>query len=146
MSHRGNSSKSGSFGGRNPNQIDSNSGHKTFSMNAVPPPPSLMGRSNPFQKHNPFAKPNLLLQQKQQQHSQLQQQPSYPTMDTLSQFGNTSQYGIGKRKSKTEDEYFDDDDETPASSDLAYIPSPGSPAFQKKDVILVFLHFSLKYL
>ncbi|XP_055686439.1 ATP-dependent RNA helicase DDX42 [Lutzomyia longipalpis] len=97
-----------------------NSQSKQFSLNAVPPPSSLnhsgrstsgahsfggaagAGRGAPVSKHG------------------------YSTMDAISQFANSSHYAIGKKRAKTEDEYFDDDDEP----QLAYIPAPNSPGGQ----------------
>lgn len=62
------------------------SNQKSFSMNAVPPPSSLSSRPQPFQKS----------QQGLSKHG-------YSTMDSISQYANSSQQ-LGKRKSKTEDE------------------------------------------
>uniref|UniRef100_A0A6B2EFK4 ATP-dependent RNA helicase DDX42 n=1 Tax=Phlebotomus kandelakii TaxID=1109342 RepID=A0A6B2EFK4_9DIPT len=93
-----------------------NSQSKQFSLNAVPPPSSLnhsrstsgapsfggggaAGKNAPVSKHG------------------------YSTMDAISQFANSSHYAIGKKRAKTEDEYFEDDDEP----QLAYIPAPNSP-------------------
>lgn len=124
-------------------------------MNAVPPPSSLMGRPNPFQKNFTAAKPTATGLSKH----------GYSTMDAISQFANSSQYALGKRKTKTEDEYacatslkfdfriyvvlkicyryFDDDEEAAPMPDLAYIPAPGSPSY--KDVsgpnIFLFVNF-----
>ncbi|XP_041979000.1 ATP-dependent RNA helicase DDX42 [Aricia agestis] len=54
----------------------------------------------------------------------------YSTMNAITQNAVTGNWGqIGKKRSKTEDEYFDDDDEPPTPA-LAYIPAPGSPTHQ----------------
>ncbi|XP_059619900.1 ATP-dependent RNA helicase DDX42 [Phlebotomus argentipes] len=114
-SNRGNSG-SFNFGGFQMKKPPARSTQsKQFSLNAVPPPSSLnhsvrsstsgasgfgaAARGAPVSKHG------------------------YSTMDAISQFANTSQYAVGKKRAKTEDEYFDDDDEPP----LAYIPAPNSP-------------------
>ncbi|KAH8378715.1 hypothetical protein KR009_000917 [Drosophila setifemur] len=51
----------------------------------------------------------------------------YSTLDSISQYTNSTNF-VGKRKQHTDDDYFDDDDE-PAHKELeqAYIPAPGSP-------------------
>lgn len=87
MSYRG-----GGGSGRKPDAAG-NSSQRSFSMNAVPPPSSLMGRPNPFQKNFTAPKPTGLSKH------------GYSTMDAISQFANSSQYALGKRKTKTEDEY-----------------------------------------
>lgn len=53
----------------------------------------------------------------------------YSTMNAISQNALAAQWGMPRKRSKTEDEYFDEDEDdgmanTPA---LAYIPAPGSP-------------------
>lgn len=53
----------------------------------------------------------------------------YSTMNAISQNALAAQWGMPRKRSKTEDEYFDEEDDdgmsnTPA---LAYIPAPGSP-------------------
>ncbi|XP_032673041.1 ATP-dependent RNA helicase DDX42 isoform X3 [Odontomachus brunneus] len=40
----------------------------------------------------------------------------------------SASWGMPKKRSKTEEEYFEDDDELPTSS-LEYIPAPGSPTY-----------------
>lgn len=95
MSYRGGSTGGGGY----PSSKKSNdpSSQRSFSMNAVPPPSSLMGRPNVFQKSNHASganKPNTTGLSKH----------GYATMDAISQFANSSQYAVGKRKSKTEDE------------------------------------------
>lgn len=105
MSYRGSGGRSGPGGGGYPgsrkssdaSSSSSSGGQRGFSMNAVPPPSSLMGRSNPFHKHTPGGA-------KQAAAAGLSKH-GYSTMDAISQFANSSQYAIGKRKSKTEDEY-----------------------------------------
>lgn len=48
-------------------------------------------------------------------------------MSAITQNAVTGTWGtLGKKRAKTEDEYFDDDDEPPTPA-LAYIPAPGSP-------------------
>ncbi|XP_059052282.1 ATP-dependent RNA helicase DDX42 [Achroia grisella] len=54
----------------------------------------------------------------------------YSTMNAITQNAVTGNWGaIGKKRSKTEDEYFDEDDEPPTPA-LAYIPAPGSPSYE----------------
>lgn len=53
----------------------------------------------------------------------------YSTMNAISQNALAAQWGMPRKRAKTEEEYFDEDDDdgmsnTPA---LAYIPAPGSP-------------------
>lgn len=91
---------------------------KTFALNAVPPPSSLSsgGRTNKgpgLTKHG------------------------YSTMDTISQYA-TSSMTIGKKRATTEDDYFEDDEDT-AVPDLAYIPAPGSPSY-----VSLFTHLQIK--
>lgn len=87
-----------------------------YSMNAVPPPSTL----NSGRSAGGFPNRNLV-----PQTGGGLSKHGYSTMDAISQFANSSQYALGKRKSRTEDEYFDEEDET--TPDLAYIPAPGSP-------------------
>lgn len=123
MSYRDGSSGSGGSSnsegfGKKPNKGTSN--QRSFAMNAVPPPSSLMGRLNVFQKPNDQAVGL--------------SKHGYSTMNSISQLANSSQYAIGKKKSRTEDEYFEDDEET--ALNMAYIPAPGSPSFEKKKVYI----------
>ncbi|KAI5631186.1 DEAD/DEAH box helicase domain-containing protein [Phthorimaea operculella] len=54
----------------------------------------------------------------------------YSTMSSITQNAVTGNFGsLGKKRAKTEDEYFDEDDEPPTPA-LAYIPAPGSPTYQ----------------
>ncbi|KAM3957147.1 ATP-dependent RNA helicase DDX42 [Aphomia sociella] len=54
----------------------------------------------------------------------------YSTMNAITQNAVTGNWGsIGKKRSKTEDEYFDEDDEPPTPA-LEYIPAPGSPSYE----------------
>ncbi|KAL4702621.1 hypothetical protein ACJJTC_013042 [Scirpophaga incertulas] len=54
----------------------------------------------------------------------------YSTMTAITQNAVTGNWGsLGKKRSKTEDEYFDEDDEPPTPA-LAYIPAPGSPSYE----------------
>lgn len=118
---------------------NNNSTQRGFSMNAVPPPSSLMhNRPQPFQRgRNVFSAASAAAQAAAAAISAGRPPPSavskhgYSTMESISQFASSSQYTLGKRKTRTEDEYFDDDDDAPAaggsSAELAYIPAPGSP-------------------
>ncbi|XP_053609675.1 ATP-dependent RNA helicase DDX42 [Plodia interpunctella] len=55
----------------------------------------------------------------------------YSTMTSITQNAVTGNWGtLGKKRSKTEDEYFDEDDEPPTPA-LAYIPAPGSPTYDQ---------------
>ncbi|CAK1580656.1 unnamed protein product [Parnassius mnemosyne] len=54
----------------------------------------------------------------------------YSTMNAITQNAVAGNWGtLGKKRSKTEDEYFDEDDEPPTPA-LAYIPAPGSPTYE----------------
>ncbi|KAL1137792.1 hypothetical protein AAG570_009488 [Ranatra chinensis] len=48
----------------------------------------------------------------------------YSTMTAITENALSATWGIPKKRSKTEEEYFDEEDETPK---LDYIPAPGSP-------------------
>lgn len=70
-------------------------------MNAVPPPSSLQNRANPFQRgRNALTGAN----SKHGAPASGLSKHGYSTLESISQFANSSQYAIGKRKSKTEDE------------------------------------------
>ena len=54
----------------------------------------------------------------------------YSTMSSISESSlSYSQYGVSIKRARTEDEYFNSDDEkeTPAEDDGGYQPAPGSP-------------------
>lgn len=82
---------------------------KSFSMNAVPPPQSL-GHS----RYGKFQKASTQSSSTQPQPSSTAAVPTvfasglskhgYSTMNSIAQFASSSQYALGKRKSKTEDE------------------------------------------
>lgn len=97
------------------------------SMNAVPPPSSL--NSKGYRGGGRFVKAGAL------PAAAGTSKQGYSTLEAISQFANSSQYAVGKRKACTEDEYFDDDEDNAAASNLAYIPAPGSPgpALPSKD-------------
>ncbi|CAB3227329.1 unnamed protein product [Arctia plantaginis] len=101
----GSSSKGFGFAGftmpkRNPSNV---------SLHAVPPPSSQMNAVPP---------PTTGLSKQ-----------GYSTMNSITQNAVTGNWGtLGKKRSKTEDEYFDEDDEPPTPA-LAYIPAPGSPTY-----------------
>ncbi|KAK3930300.1 ATP-dependent RNA helicase DDX42 [Frankliniella fusca] len=60
----------------------------------------------------------------------------YSTMSAITQNAMVaSGWGAPKKRAKTEDEYFEEDDESSAAPQLAYIPAPGSPSYggNKKD-------------
>ncbi|CAF4931584.1 unnamed protein product [Pieris macdunnoughi] len=79
----------------------------TVSLHAVPPPTASLNNVPP-------------------PSSGLSKQ-GYSTMNAITQNAMTGNFGtLGKKRAKTEDEYFDDDDEPPTPA-LAYIPAPGSP-------------------
>ncbi|KAF6197729.1 hypothetical protein GE061_008695 [Apolygus lucorum] len=48
----------------------------------------------------------------------------YSTMTSITENALNASWGIPKKRTKTEDEYFEEEDETPK---LDYIPAPGSP-------------------
>ncbi|KAJ6648594.1 ATP-dependent RNA helicase DDX42, partial [Pseudolycoriella hygida] len=109
--------RSGYGGGFNTGKRPPQKPGESRGYSAVPPPSSLNARAVPSAKQN---QPGLT-------------KHGYTSMEALSSdYGNTSQYGLGKRKGKTEDEYFDDDDDD-NPPDMAYIPAPGSPSYKKKD-------------
>ncbi|KAK9501901.1 hypothetical protein O3M35_012537 [Rhynocoris fuscipes] len=53
----------------------------------------------------------------------------YSTMTSITENALSASWGIPKKRSKTEEEYFDEEDETPR---LDYIPAPGSPSAVNK--------------
>ncbi|XP_066998033.1 ATP-dependent RNA helicase DDX42 [Anabrus simplex] len=59
----------------------------------------------------------------------------YSTMSAISQNALAASYGLPRKRSKTEEEYFDEDDEhTAPTSTLEYIPAPGSPSYEMPKV------------
>ena len=60
--------------------------------------------------------------------------PGYSTLDSISQYTNSTN-SVGKRKQHMDDDYFDDDDEQQqqAQPEQAYIPAPGSPGVTAPD-------------
>lgn len=101
------------YGGASKNSA-SNSSQKGYSMNAVPPPSSLgNSRFGKFQKAG-----NLSSSTTSSSSGQAATGPpaaatvfssglskhGYSTMNSIAQFASSSQYALGKRKSKTEDE------------------------------------------
>ncbi|XP_065203685.1 ATP-dependent RNA helicase DDX42 [Planococcus citri] len=50
----------------------------------------------------------------------------YSTLNSINHNAITAAWGIPKKRTKTEEEYFEEDDETD-STNLEYIPAPGSP-------------------
>ncbi|XP_053679879.1 ATP-dependent RNA helicase DDX42 [Anopheles nili] len=105
------------------NQQNQKDQTRSYSLNAVPPPSSLCGRSTgvpPPKSYN--------------QGSGISKH-GYHTIESMHQYSNASQYSVGKRRGRTEDEYFDEDDEQ-SGQPLEYIPAPGSPTAtddEKKD-------------
>lgn len=98
------------FGSGPPKNSASNSGgnSKNYSMNAVPPPSSLSDkRFGKFQKAG-----NLSSSQSTQSTTGAAatvfsgglSKHGYSTMNSIAQFASSSQYALGKRKAKTEDE------------------------------------------
>lgn len=102
------------FGGKSGKDSASNSGgnSKSYSMNAVPPPSSLANsRYGRFQKGGNLSNPSApssgsaasagaastVVSSGLSKHG-------YSTMNSIAQFATSSQYSLGKRKSKTEDE------------------------------------------
>uniref|UniRef100_A0A182YDY5 ATP-dependent RNA helicase DDX42 n=1 Tax=Anopheles stephensi TaxID=30069 RepID=A0A182YDY5_ANOST len=88
---------------------------RSYSLNAVPPPSSLCVRASGVPPPKSF-----------NQGSGISKH-GYHTIESMHQFSNPSQYSVGKRRGRTEDEYFDEEDE-PAGQHLEYIPAPGSPS------------------
>lgn len=84
-------------GGRPGQQQQQQQQQKSFSLNAVPPPSSLCGRGG-------YA-PAKGFQQHQQQPASGVSKHGYHTMDAIAAYSNpASQYTLGKRRGKTEDE------------------------------------------
>ncbi|KAK6618386.1 ATP-dependent RNA helicase ddx42 [Polyplax serrata] len=56
----------------------------------------------------------------------------YSTMTAISQNAMNAQtsWSAPKKRAKTEDEYFDEEDECQPNNALEYIPAPGSPSYQ----------------
>uniref|UniRef100_A0A1B6DVF6 Uncharacterized protein n=1 Tax=Clastoptera arizonana TaxID=38151 RepID=A0A1B6DVF6_9HEMI len=52
----------------------------------------------------------------------------YSTMSAITQNALSASWGIPKKRSKTEEEYFDEEDEQTTNT-LEYIPAPGSPSY-----------------
>lgn len=128
-----------------------------YSMNAVPPPSTLINnnRSGGYRNFNSSrnnsnntnvnssAVSSVGVSGNTGGNNSGLSKHGYSTMDAISQFANSSQYAIGKRKTRTEDEYFDeDDDQTP---ELAYIPAPGSPSAEI-NVCSILYWFVLKFI
>lgn len=102
--------RSGYGGGHSKNSASDSGGNgKGYSMNAVPPPSSL-GNS----RFGKFQKAGNLSTSTQSSTSTSGAAPTalssglskhgYSTMNSIAQFATSSQYSLGKRKSKTEDE------------------------------------------
>ncbi|XP_055631802.1 ATP-dependent RNA helicase DDX42 [Toxorhynchites rutilus septentrionalis] len=111
---------SGAFSGRPQQQQQSQQQQqqqqqKSFSLNAVPPPSSLCGRGSGFAPPKSFNPDSGVSKH------------GYHTMDAIAAYSNpSSQYTLFKRRGKTEDDYFEEEEE-PAPQ-LEYIPAPGSPS------------------
>ncbi|XP_063974546.1 ATP-dependent RNA helicase DDX42 [Diachasmimorpha longicaudata] len=54
----------------------------------------------------------------------------YHTMNSITENALSACWGMPKKRSKTEEEYFEDDDEAQTST-LEYIPAPGSPTYDQ---------------
>lgn len=96
----------GGYGGGKKSTSNPAGNSKNYSMNAVPPPSSLANsRFGKFQKagnlSNSPAQPSssapTVVCSGLSKHG-------YSTMNAIAQFASSSQYALGKRKSKTEDE------------------------------------------
>ncbi|XP_053684919.1 ATP-dependent RNA helicase DDX42 [Sabethes cyaneus] len=117
----------GSLGGRQQQQQQQQpQAQKNFSLNAVPPPSSLCGRGSGFPPPKSY----------NQQNAGSVSKHGYHTMDAIAAYSNSSStYSLGKRRGRTEDESYFEEEEEP-SAQLEYIPAPGSPSAagtQKKD-------------
>lgn len=85
-------------GGRPGQQQQQQQQQKSFSLNAVPPPSSLCGRGG-------YAPAKGFQQHQQQQPASGVSKHGYHTMDAIAAYSNpASQYTLGKRRGKTEDE------------------------------------------
>ncbi|KAF7994572.1 hypothetical protein HCN44_004044 [Aphidius gifuensis] len=54
----------------------------------------------------------------------------YHTMNAITENAISATWGIPKKRTKTEEEYFEDDEDAQTSS-LEYIPAPGSPSYDR---------------
>lgn len=81
-------------GKKSSNSGGGSGGGRNYSMNAVPPPSSLNSSGRSGGGGGP----------KNAQGSQGLSKHGYSTMDAISQFANSSQYAVGKRRAVTEDE------------------------------------------
>ncbi|XP_008484723.1 ATP-dependent RNA helicase DDX42 [Diaphorina citri] len=54
----------------------------------------------------------------------------YSTMTAITQNALSASWGIPKKRTRTEEEYFDEEDEPSSMSKLEYIPAPGSPSYK----------------
>lgn len=99
------------FGGGYPSKKSAQSS-KGYSMNAVPPPSSLGNvmdnaasrNFGKFQKAGVLSSINTASATPKPQNAIGLSKHGYSTMDSIAQFASSSQYALGKRKSKTEDE------------------------------------------
>ncbi|KAI9560256.1 hypothetical protein GHT06_014270 [Daphnia sinensis] len=55
----------------------------------------------------------------------------YSTLNAISQGAINTAYGVPTNRPKTEDDYFDEDDDEPPSNEPLYQPGPDSPTFTK---------------
>lgn len=109
------------FGSGPPSKNSATNNSKSFSMNAVPPPSSLgNSRFSKFQKsgnlstsaqsNTAAASPPSSASSKSGSISTVfgggggLSKHGYSTMSSIAQFASSSQYALGKRKAKTEDE------------------------------------------
>lgn len=99
------------YSGMPPKNSNSNSNSKGYSMNAVPPPSSLANSARGFGRFQKAG--NLSSSSTPSEASNNSATPvgssglskhGYSTMDSIAQFASSSQYALGKRKAKTEDE------------------------------------------
>ncbi|XP_030385242.1 ATP-dependent RNA helicase DDX42 [Scaptodrosophila lebanonensis] len=106
-------------GGGLPYKVNPHKSGSGINMNAVPPPAVLNNQRGGYQRGGGSGGGA----------SSGVSKHGYSTLESISQYTNSSNI-LGKRKQHTEDSYFDDDDDAPQppqAPQQAYIPAPGSP-------------------
>nr|CAH0113102.1 unnamed protein product [Daphnia galeata] len=145
-SGRGGSRFSGfSVGPRPRPNVNKSSG----SLHAVPPPPSMLrpGNANTVPLAPRFSRPGLPGSSSSSSYNRFHPAPGagpisvelvspvsvskqgYSTLNAISQSAINTTYGVPTNRPKTEDDYFDEDDEEPSSNEPLYQPGPDSPNF-----------------
>ncbi|XP_057365499.1 ATP-dependent RNA helicase DDX42-like [Daphnia carinata] len=120
------------------------------SLHAVPPPPSMtrLGNPNTIPLATRFSRPGVP-SSSSAGYNRFHPQPGagridvelvppvsiskqgYSTLNAISQGAINTTYGVPTNRPKTEDDYFDEDDDEPPSNEPLYQPGPDSPTFTK---------------